>query len=450
MPSDGNDKEQLGHESPASPATNTGGKAETSQRHTSLKSGLAYAALVTLFLLIIKSFFEFSAVGHEIELTTYAALTNGLTYTPEKNRLDVVVLDLGGGSKSNEEFGENGIANGFDVKHPTDRERLKEIIDALAEAKAKALAVDIDFSPDSGGFIDRVHDPEFFEHCLQVSTTMPVFLGVFRTRSLMPQRWLGLPKYASLAVDLASTTGASEAFTKTHRFLVIPGRERQLPSLAYSLASQTGLQAPTFPARVINAMLNPTEEDSESGEGQLVNYTKVFSFHTQRSVALTRAAILGTKADFEGRLVVLGDDSGPHLDSDSIKWRFGLTFPRVLYHASAIYTYTSSPLYEFNFWTRNVLDVMFALPFFILVILRSKYEHAGAESHWKRIERRTMWISQTVIFLVGIFLVFALNIMWLDFVLVMIALALHPFLNEWMESRIASITGRWRVRSCSH
>jgi hypothetical protein len=417
-----------------------GAKREARPAHgrTGLKSGLAYAATVTLFLLLAKTFFEYSILGHQIELTTFAAFTGGLTHAPEKNRLDVVVLDIGGGTSAGD-FGEFGLSEGFDVKHPTNRGRLKEIIDALADANAKAVAVDIDFSPDGGSFIDRAHDPDFFDHCLQVRAGMPVFLGVFRTRNFPSRNWLALPKYASLAVDLASTPGSSEAFTETHRFLVVPGREKQLPSLAYALASRYGHPLPGLPADWLTPFLLPTEEGSELGEGQLVNYSKVYALHTQRSIALTRAAILGTKADFEGRIVILGDDSGPHVAGDSINWPFGLSFPRVLYHASAFYTLTKAPLYEFNFWTRNVLDVLFAIPFFVIVFLRSRYEKADGEAQWRKVEKRAMWISLAFIFFAGVLLVFALHVMWLDFLLVMAALALHPHLNEWIESRLGPL-----------
>ncbi|AET95237.1 hypothetical protein BSFA1_79680 (plasmid) [Burkholderia sp. SFA1] len=420
-----------------------GGTDETQRTHRprSLTSGLAYAAAVTLFLLLAKTFFEFTAFGHQIELVTFAALTRVLTQSPEKDRLDIVVLDLGGGTTD----GSGGLLNGFQVSAPTDRARLTEIIDALANVHAKAVAVDIDFSPNSGGFIDRQNDPTFFSHCLEISNrTMPVFLGVFRARNFPARNWLGLPKYAPLAVDLGSTD-TSERFTETHRALVVPVRSQQLPSLSYALAQRYDHSLPGLPSW-LGYFLRPTEESAESGEGQLVNYGKVWALKTQRSVALTRSAILGAAADFEDRVVVLGDVTGPHAESDSINWPFGLEFPRVLYHASAFYTYTKAPLYEFNFWTRNALDILVASPFFILVVLRSRYAGALDTTRWKKIEKRTLWISEIVILVTGVILVFAARVMWLDFLLVMAALALHPFLNEWIESRVEPLVNRLGTR----
>lgn len=87
-----------------------------------------------------------------------------------------------------------------EVVEATPRDKLEELIRAIAEQEPKAIGVAIDFSPDAKGYITPV-DEDFFEFCM--SQQVPVFLGVSRTANigLPPEVWLGSEKYESLAVS---------------------------------------------------------------------------------------------------------------------------------------------------------------------------------------------------------------------------------------------------------
>src|SRR5690349_681416 len=81
----------------------------------------------------------------------------------------------------------------------TPRRALDDIATALKCARAKAIAFDIDFSPDRNVFIGQ-DDPEYFARWRNAG--IPVILGVARAAGGPPEAWLGSPEFARMAAGI--------------------------------------------------------------------------------------------------------------------------------------------------------------------------------------------------------------------------------------------------------
>jgi CHASE2 domain-containing sensor protein len=59
---------------------------------------------------------------------------------------------------------------------PTPRDKLTELIDAIAKENSRAIAIDIDFSLREDNNWQDYNDPDFFDHCLKLKEAgRPVF-----------------------------------------------------------------------------------------------------------------------------------------------------------------------------------------------------------------------------------------------------------------------------------
>jgi CHASE2 domain-containing sensor protein len=403
---------------------------------------LTYAAIVTILLFVVSEVFVETNAGQAARTGTYAFFqwVSPKGWTDE---LPIIVLNI------------ENLAGG--ITTPTDRRALLEIIEALSEVHATAIGVDIDFSPTASGFVARRDDPEFFEACLAVSRTTPVHLGVYRTRSFEPETWLGLQRYESLAADLR---GPPPGGAETPLVYMWEGNTR-LPSLGFAVAEDyvksRRRDIPT-PARWVRPFIEYQEETapppSETDAGfRLVNYGQILRMRLESVRATHVQSIHDTWQSFEGKIVIIGDNhTRSHVFSDSFLSPGGGFNPGVFFHASAAYTYAIHPLWELKQWTRSLLDIALAVPFFWLVLLkhylvRRMPEGDGENSNqWKAAERRVWLFCECVALMLGIILLFELNIMWLELFVAMLVLALHPYLADKLE-KLADYLAHRHARS---
>jgi CHASE2 domain-containing sensor protein len=420
-------------------------------RWSAVVTSIAYAVVVTVVVLSAKIFFEATPPGRWLEIGTFEFLEQRISNF-SGDRLPVVVLDI------------SAIPGGHSETDPTSRPALREIIDALVDARAAAVGIDIDFSPGAAGWISRAEDPSLFDHLLSVNFTTKtrVRLGVFRTRNLGPESWLGLPKYSSLAADLAGTRPeALNNMYRAHQWVASPERHSELPALGYALALDylkgsagaeqsappvspvpPGWLRPLLIRQATRGEASPPEHASESAEhseseDQLVNYSKLAQLQTERLRTLHGNSVADSAEDFAGKIVILGDATLRN-GADVFIPPGGVLTPGVFFHASAAYTFAVEPLYEFTHLTRNLLDIVLGLPFFAIAIFKAKQaKHAGdesAEKRWQQIEKRTLWVSGIFVFFLGMVLMLGWRIMWLDFILVIAALIAHPYLSSKAEA----------------
>ncbi|KWU26432.1 CHASE2 domain-containing protein [Burkholderia cenocepacia] len=432
----------------------------------SVPANLAYAVVITVLILCAKTFFESTAAGRLAEIGAFEFLEQRISNFTGA-RLPVVVLDIsklpGGGTDPTNLL-------------PTPRPVLKEIISALVDARAAVVGIDIDFAPGPAGWISRAEDPAFFEYCLSVNETTRtrVRLGIFRTRQLGPDSWLGLPKYSSLAADLAGThPEALNSMYRAVQWVVNQERHDELPALGYAVAADylRHSPAPNAPKWLQPLLIKqepprelrpetphaaqsaaphdaqhepqrgPHDETSEHEEeetpGRLVNYSKLQQLQTERLRALHRVSVTDAQDDFAGKIVILGDATQRN-GADVFIPPGGELTPGVFYHASAAYTFAFEPLYEFTTLTRTLLDVALGLPFFAVAIFKGlQARHADdehAEKRWQRIETLTLYASAVAVVVLGLVFMLRWRVMWLDFILVIVALAAHPWLSAKAEA----------------
>jgi CHASE2 domain-containing sensor protein len=400
---------------------------------------LTYAAIVTAALMFTKYWFEKTPPGRWTETSVFSG-SEMLLSKFSHQRLPVVVIDI------------QQLKDGFTAAAPTSRKELTDIITALSAVGAKAIGVDIDFSPDEHGYISRTEDPEFFDFCLKTSKTTPVFLGVYRTRFMGPESWLNQAKYQSLAADLAGNEIPGRKVTlRAKPWLVVYPQKQELPAMGYALArayaaphglpeTYAWLKPLVISDKVEEADARP-ETVADEERGRLLNYSKLDQINTERSLATDSSAIKRAAADFAGKIVVLGDNDSRRNGGDVFHPPWHEDAPGVLFHSIGAYTFAFEPLFEFTHGTRTGIDLLLTLPFFLIAYLKARHaghaldavSSAAYEETWRKIELRTVLISTGVIILAGFGLFFICNVLWLDFVLVIAALAIHPFLSRWME-----------------
>jgi CHASE2 domain-containing sensor protein len=172
--------------------------------------------------------------------------------------------------------------------------------------------------------------------------------------------------------------------------------------------------------------------DEEETPGRLVNYSKLQQLQTERLRTLHKVSVADAQEDFAGRIVILGDATQRNGADVFIPPGGDLT-PGVFYHASAAYTFAFEPLYEFTTLTRTLLDLALGLPFFAIAVFKGmQSKHAGdehAEKRWQKIEKFTLYASAAIVIVLGLVFMLRWRIMWLDFILVIVALAAHPWLS---------------------
>src|SRR6266404_3601327 len=132
---------------------------------------------IVVVLLLAKVWFEHTELGVEVERVTYRFLQEHLEGSNRDLPSPVLVVDISELEPEPWKVGERW-------QRVTSREALRELVQAAADAGAKAIGVDIDFSPRLGRLI-YPSDPRFFAVCQNLSqeTSIPIRLGVFRWSS---------------------------------------------------------------------------------------------------------------------------------------------------------------------------------------------------------------------------------------------------------------------------
>ena len=251
----------------------------------------------------------------------------------------------------------------------TPRPALLALLTTLKDAKARAVGIDIDFSPEHNVFVSPA-DPVFFAACRSLG--IPVFLGVGRSAGSAREAWLGKREFADLAAaivvpEASGTTGhggAAGPYPVAIPQLGADGIPAELRSMAVALASvskpdiEDTLTTPGF-------FFEPIVERSV-GQGRAIpEFTVDYSFirrlrRTSVSPRWNAEGQLTTSFDaalLDGRLVLVGDLKGSS-DADIFAVA-GITGKAsgVLLHASATMTLLQGPLRAFKEWLRTTIEI---------------------------------------------------------------------------------------------
>jgi CHASE2 domain-containing sensor protein len=400
---------------------------------------IAIGLVTTLILLSGKLAFERTDSGHRLESYGYEVLQSYLpSFTPREN-MPLVVVDVGelGGGREGQ---------------PTPLDKLEEIVGAVARQSPRAIAIDMDFSPSEGGGWQNSDDPEFLDFCLGLRKKgTAVFVGVERGAESLPEEWLGLGRYKSLAA------GMRFQLPDTNRVVlwVKPaGSPEALPSISLALAKSYRESLPKPPA-LPAPMLEEVEgydHETESRDGSELTYAKAvvnYSMLEAIESASLAASSGGTIEDngwrFRDKLVIVGLIRNS-IDKIIVPGR-SKAVPGVLLQASATYTLAKSPLFEFNGRSRILLDLLLPLACLAVVGFLRYRNRGNAEYDWHKKERLAVVVTSCLVFVGGIILVRYVGVMWFDFLIVIIALLLHPLVEKKVSARLLRLRGGKKERS---
>ncbi|KQV52866.1 hypothetical protein ASC95_08690 [Pelomonas sp. Root1217] len=388
---------------------------------------------------------ETTAIGHLAEAQTYGLLIRLLpTFTKEGP--PVQVLDV---SHLIGRVGEDG-----QKLIPTHRERLFDLLTVIAEQRPLAIGVDVDFSPTQKGWVSE-QDPDFFERCqaLAKKYDTPIFLGIYRTLREQPEAWLGVSQFQSMAAGLWLPRSAEPrlpvAFApmragKTPSTGSEGDAEQWIPSLGAALAGAvlgTAKGPPLIPPSAVeleSLQLIPINFGGATLQvrNTMVDYSFLDQIERESLRKVTPADVRKNADRIRNHVVLLGDTSREAGD------RFPVPVGEedrngVFVHAALATSLVAHPLYEFKHSVRLAFDAALSFIVIALVLVLSG-RGAGAAEH--AIEARVVSYVVIAVLLLGVTFVLTFRVVWLDFLLVVFFLAVHPTI----ETRLKRILSRLR------
>lgn len=417
--------------------------AGTKLRHRSILrdffKGLLFIALVGS----LKFGIEHTPAGNSLERAGYDFLQRRLS----TDYLPVVVLDISKLEPAPFDVdGVQGIA--------TPRDHLKKLLQAVVEQDVRAIGIDIDFSPDAGYVTPR--DPEFFQFCLNLEqrSGVPVVLGIFRTESLPPSRWLGVEEYSGLAASISIPRHDTRKMLKWIR---VDGKSGQGRTLAAALAerfqaSESRLLGWLHEHGLVEQVFNKELKQGVHVAEFFVDYSSLKSQIEDRTLATINPEVIRDQGHrLRGKIVLLGraalDDDDTELFNVASRDQ---QIPGVFLHASAVSTLTHAPLYELTGSSRLAIDLILSVIILLSVIaIRLFFMNPGERDvSGHKLQIFLTWVVVVIALTVGVMFVTKTRLMWSDFVMVLGALVLHPYIEQFIVRRHQSVRrlfARWQT-----
>ena len=409
---------------------------------------LLLGLLVVALLVGAKTELETMRPGRWLTTRGYEWLHSFLSTYDPKEDLPVVVLDI-----SNLKPAPDGT---------TSAKSLRTIVEALVENGAKAIAIDVDFSPrldtlEPGKTGARSEDdPEFFDFLHeQQSKKVPVFVGVHNI-GVESKTWLGTEENKDLAAHMVLFENDSDS-TEVQAWRQCEGYSR-LNSISRALA-QTYAKRPEPPQLLRDflidydapEMVKSFQEKDKAGNlvlchqaFTLVNYGKLELIEKLAQQTLDRNSIATARntegqSKFQGKLVVIGiGQRDKATDRYSIIGHDGPndTRPGVFVHAIATLTQVADPVYRFEHRFAILLDLLLGTGVVIGVFLARKRHNTGSLFS---AEDKVVGLAIVVVLALGIALV-KLHVLWLDFWLVLLPLLLHSRVQQILGHLLSRIS----------
>ena len=396
---------------------------------TYFMTGLA----VTLALVCAKTLLERTSAGEWVERETRAHLF-ALMWPFRDDEAVPVVLDM--------DPADMGRPAGPDGRPtPTSRAVLRQMLQALAPLSPRAVGIDVDFAGDSQGFIGD-DDATFFEFCLDFDRRIPLRLGVYRSIPRHDGRWLEVDRYRRLAASLfvrdsesgllpvaVKADNTAPALLNLGAALATSVRTRAWDPL--SLGSEGGwLRRFAFEELVERRLeLDPSDLVIQTREAP-VNYALVHQIARETIPDVPPADLARFASRIRGRIVLIGRMDGAP-DRFVIPGDTHASQAGVLLHAAQAYTLTSDPVYEFSTAFRTLLDLALPVAIMTVVIAVRRRSARMSEARAHVLERRVILGAAVLVCTCAITLLVLWHIFWLDFVLVMLFLALHRHVEAW-------------------
>ena len=399
----------------------------------SVRRDFAGALLFTLLLLVAKSLTERTVFGEHVELMTYNLVQHRLLSTRPGEDLPIVIADIS-------DLETVSTTNGRDGEKVTSRVALRHLVQAMADQWPRAIGIDIDFSPDSHGYVTP-QDPEFFQFCLdlEAKTHVPIFLGVERSLTLPPDVWLGNEDFRKLAASVMIPKDSK----KMLRWIQFGESASRYPTMSAALAGTFQHSSYQLPEWLGWAVEHTSEKSLSGGISvgeSLIDYSALEALERERLRTKNPVVVSDQGWLLRDKVVIVGDATlGKSSDYFVIPDRQE-PFPGIYVHACAVYTLIRAPLYELTGAGRWVMDLLLSLLVFGPVAMVRLHYGGGASQTLsvRRLESGMRWLAVALVILGGIVLVRTTRLMWDDFMLVAAALLLHP-----SAERFAKRLGTW-------
>jgi CHASE2 domain-containing sensor protein len=382
---------------------------------------------LTALLISAKIWIEHTSVGMRPELFAFQALQAMVSALNSKQDLPVAVLDI------SEIESRNGQVINL--------QKLREIISALAEQRPCAIAVHVALDPEDNPSTNQDNSRQnqlqdyydFLNFCLMLKaeTNIPVFLSVSKQKEVrQPEKWLRKEEYKELAVTRRII---QEDTTRMPIWLKADPEAEKLFSLSASLARA---HASSHLSNSISWLIESIDgfpgkrtyiKEGIQYTDALVNYSKLETIQQNKISTTSDQSVKDARENFYHKMVLLGDATlkkGP--EGYSVAGH-SEEIPPVYLHACAAYTFACKPLYELKFIVRLVFDIGLSLLVFGGIAIAG-YGHSTNKSflHVEPQPARIIYIIGIAVLLAVIVSVYWLGVLWLDFLLVAIALWLHP------------------------
>lgn len=424
---------------------------------------LGLALLVVLLVTTGKLWFEQTPDGEALQYLSYDRQQRFSAQRPIRGgELPVVVVDIA-------EFGLiPSVVEGRSLL-VTPREPLRKLLHQLADANPLAIGVDVDFSPDHGAYV-TAEDPQFFHECRELrdgnGKRLPVFLGVRRGQSLPRVEWLGSPDWAGFAAHMVApredhrklavwmrSTGEAQICGLAARLAAVrgaPGTAGCGPEELLYAAGGTGPHAPPeaghherWPHWFAELVVERTVGDGVDAGEYLVDYGPLRQLlETRIQVEPTGKLPVGLDtARLRGKLVLVGYAT-PDRTTDMTRLPGRMDeVPGIFAHACGVYTLVAHPLYELQHGVRLGLDLLLAAVLIGVVFgVRVYLERVGAgPAAANRVELLTILVLMAGVWIGGSQLPMRLGLIWSDYVLVVLALLLHPYAGTVLETVVERV-----------
>jgi hypothetical protein len=340
---------------------------------------------------------------------------------------------------------------GNGIQRVTPRDKLRALIDAVASHKPVAIALDINFAPFGDDEFVTNDDADFFDACLahREQEQIPVFVGAnwkdpSENENRRPERLLGNDRYRDLVgwiVIFEDTRKLPSGFHSVHY---------EMRSLSALLADAKGGGPPkkTFWSRFAESV----SEDEH--RHFLVDYSPLNQLrgHDFRLRSIDPQVIRQSPGEiFEDKLVLIGNatlGSAPDTFAVPMLTEKG-PVPGIYLHACGANTLATIPVYELTHLGRGLLDLLLSMTVLMVVaFIRLAYRNVGSDKAAETRKERTelfFTISAVIVaFILATVFVRYSRVLWTDFFIVCLVLALHPVLKPYIVRGSEIIMGTCR------
>lgn len=381
-------------------------------RQPSLVRNLCAVAIVIAIAVFVETLLERTSFAHQLSLASYGFLQEQLS----ASAAGITLIDISA-------LKPQPLAGRPDPVTP--RAPLRTIVLAVANHRPKAIAVDIDFSPDERGYV-HPDDPDFMEFCLRLreASGIPIVLGVGR-RSIWPTAdWLGDVKYQQLAAAMIipNDLRRQPRSIRVAAGVTLPSLGAAIVPPAQSTSSGAQFLHNGLRAAGLIAQFSARDREEFTADEFLVDYSAMPLFEEFSTISAEGVGSFGSH--LEDRIVIIGDGRENNSDMYTV---MGASYPGMFLHAAAAYTLMHRPLYEVTHRGRILMTTV------LLGLVLVPVAVIGTRARQKR---KKLWIEDrlsgalTILLIVGGcmlggYVIRSTRILWDGFILAFFGLALH-------------------------